>query len=180
MTEVGNDGAAKVYGCAKVPRIASKEEKQQFVIDKYEKRAFAPKSSCIPVERNCESQAPSETSRTESQSVSDFPVVRKASISEQRQIGRPDRPGEQPTKTGSAAQAVHITDAFFDDFFNELEDSQFQSKAVASLGDVEPSRVTPSLGGCDLDVFLNSTLSVAGPRQPDTNTEYAFDLEWPA
>merc|ERR1719336_2083363 len=41
MQEVGNLHSEEIYGAKKVDPCASKDSKQQFVVDKYEKRCFA-------------------------------------------------------------------------------------------------------------------------------------------
>merc|ERR1719316_1774020 len=44
MASVGNKGGNAIYGTEKVDPAASKEQKQRYVFQKYEKRAFASKS----------------------------------------------------------------------------------------------------------------------------------------
>merc|ERR1712014_240575 len=44
MREIGNDGAERMYGVAKIAPSVSKEEKQRFVEEKYQKRAFVGKA----------------------------------------------------------------------------------------------------------------------------------------
>merc|ERR1719329_244907 len=45
MAAIGNDAACKIYGTEKVDPAASKEEKQRYVSEKYEKRSFVSKSA---------------------------------------------------------------------------------------------------------------------------------------
>merc|ERR1712118_100063 len=136
-------GAEKIYGSAKVPPTASKEEKQKFVIDKYDKRVLLSQYPSSLPQLKCQSEAPSKTK--EHQHVSDAPIVRRATESHQ-QCGQ-GCPCEPQAKTSSTAQAVTIRDAFFDDFFNELEDSKFQSKSCMNLIDMKPAEQGGDLDG---------------------------------
>lgn len=179
MREVGNDGAEKMYGDSKISPTASKEEKQQFVIDKYEKRAFVNQCSPNRAQQKRESRVPPVTSPLVPQLGLNVPVVRRAGAPQPQQKIQPSRHHEQAIKTGSAAQAVPLTDAFFDDFFNELEDSKVQPKLSTHPSDVQTVEVKSSCQGSDLDQFLNSALAQGAPKQPTVKTEFAFDLEWP-
>jgi len=181
MRAVGNDGAEKTYGSAKVSPTASKEVKQQFVIDKYEKRTLKGQSPSFVVPQKCESRTSSKTVSMERQLVPDVPVVRRATASESQQKAFPLKEAAKAGYAPQAVQAVPIMDLFFDDFFNELEDSQFQSKLHKNLVEMHPTEVLSSCHGSDLDGFLNSTLKVAcaAPTQPTTKTHLTFDLEWP-
>merc|ERR1711865_164603 len=113
MQTTGNQGADAIYGTEKVNPGASKEQKQRYVSDKYEKRSFAGKSAPAVA------KTPSANVRTEQPELSvRIPAIadhlgNKATLSS-RQCG---------LVTVPVACKVAISDSFFDDFFNE--DSHF-------------------------------------------------------
>jgi len=151
MQTTGNQGADAIYGTEKVNPGASKEQKQRYVSDKYEKRSFAGKSAPAVA------KTPSANVRTEQPKLS----VRIPAITEH--VGnKTTLPSRQcGLATVPVACKVDISDSFFDDFFND--DSHFGNSPEPlkpNMIDTVQLAHPPCLsidGG--LDAFLNATLN---------------------
>lgn len=161
MKSVGNQGANEIYGSKKVDPHASKEAKQRYVVEKYEKRSFACKPSSARLE------APSNIPKEEQRK----PSAPRVNL--QMTNARPQAPQQRANvKVENVSTATEVTDSLFDEIFNEAEDSYFGASSVAlkSPGVGTQSSISPSCSPSDdgLDSFLNSTLSVSGPARHDT------------
>lgn len=175
MRRVGNDGAEKIYGDAKIEPTASKEKKQQFVIEKYDKRMFAS-NLCSPIEQSVpvkERGAAASTvdllsGLTDAPSTQDLPSVTRKCATSSETLCSQTWSNRQSANATQAARGVSITDSLFDELFNELEADTVHSK--------RPLHVASDNG---LDAFLNSAL-FASVAQPAPKADQLFDLEWPA
>jgi len=179
MRTMGNRHGDEVYGSEKVNPDASKEQKQRFVVEKYEKRSFVgkpmPAKTALPNPRDVRAD----------QQQPDKPVVREAERTESAgnaPIVAPETPSQQ-----AFASASHIPDAFFDDFFNEAENSYFGNLSVP-VKSSKPDIVVlapPASSDTDhnLDAFLNSTLHASTQPAPVTMSAYPARLDpfadWP-
>lgn len=150
MQAAGNLHGEEVYGAEKVDPGASKEQKQRYVVEKYEKRLLANKSTGMQVK-------PKKLDRILVSTQEQSPAVRKA------------EPATRNSKTASIESMQHVSsvrdrviavacettipDNLFDELFNEAEDSYLKSAlpVKAHIGE-------PTDGG--LDAFLNTALSV--------------------
>lgn len=163
MRTIGNQGGEAVYGVEKISPDASKEEKQRFVINKYEKLLFA--GSTRP-------KVAQTVSAKEEAAHQDAPVVRRA------EPAKPERNALPPAATiaavqpsASAAPAVLVADmseAFFDDFFNESQDSYFGASAVpvkSPATHIAPQSCTDN----GLEAFLNTTLHSNAQPAPNVS-----------
>jgi len=157
MKSIGNRGAEELYGSKQISPDASKESKQQFVTDKYQNRSFVGESKSAPT-KPVASVASVAVAAVASVAQPDKYVVRKAPIAEQAR-GTPTGTASTLPQPRVQAKAValpaEISDAFFDDFFNEAQDSYFGNASVP----LKSPEVAPCAGiDNSLDSFLNTTL----------------------
>lgn len=110
MQKVGNVSAESIYGSKKVSPDASKTEKQQYVLDKYDKRLFAITLSDVPQGQASEGAA----------------LVQIEDASRQQYRGR-DSATNMPSqcgrrfancgKSGPIARVAEVSDSLFDELF---------------------------------------------------------------
>jgi len=153
MQTTGNQEADSIYGTDKVDPGASKEQKQRYVSDKYEKRSFAGKSAPPVVVRTASANLRTEQPK---------PSARMTAATEHA------RNKEAPA--APVARKVDISDSFFDDFFNEASHFGNSPEALKSNAiDIVQIAHPPCLGDdSSLDAFLNATLNVS--TQPTSRT----------
>ena len=165
MQTSGNQEADAIYGTEKVDPRASKEQKQRYVSDKYEKRSFVGK--CVPAVAN----APAANVSAEQPKLS-------AQTSVAERVGNRTTPPSRHCGLAKAApppvaRKVDVSDSFFDDFFNE--DSQFGNSAEPLKSNlIETVQLAhppcPEIDSSSLDAFLNATLKAN--TQPSRETVY--------
>lgn len=170
MKSVGNRGGDEIYGAEKISPDASKEQKQRFVVDKYEKRAFAGKVAAAPAKTESPKTKFEQPSRS---------VVRRAEPLAPAAIVATEAPTPvrvQPS-TAPAALAAEIPSSLFDDLFNEAEDSYFGSPAAplkSSTANIVQHALLPcSAADNGLDAFLNSTLQVPAAKAASLTDPFA-------
>lgn len=169
MRSVGNQGGNDIYGAEKINPGASKEQKQRFVVDKYEKLSFAGKS----LSARRETASPREASRHPK------PLVpREAKVEVARNLPNDARPQASQQcavmKVGTVSTACEVNDSLFDELFNEAEDSYFGNSSVALK---PPSTSILSGGDNGLDSFLNSALSVNSQQVCPVKQGYPASLD---
>lgn len=143
MTSVGNVGAITIYGEKKIDPSATKEAKQRYVEQKYQQLAFAAGSASHMA------SGPSTLSRT---AVVDALVSKAAAVPSSGPASRLKNTASHSSQ--ASAKACLVSDTWFDEFFNEAEDSN-----VGKFNVVKPCSSTATEHSNDLDSFLNSTLS---------------------
>jgi len=161
MRTIGNHGGDEIYGAERINPGASKKQKEQFVVDKYEKRVFVGKSASGPIK-------PATVIAKVEQP--DKPLVRKVEPVEPMIVSK-----QVAAEIAPMARKVEIPDSLFDDLFNEAEDSYFGSSSLP----LKSSPATPTacpINDTSLDAFLNATLNVKSPAAPLSDP---FS-DWPA
>jgi len=156
MRTAGNLAAHEVYGVEKIHPDASKERKQRYVIEKYDKRSYvnaaAPPAKATSSTVKTEKAKPVPTPRVERLEHAANNVIVPSS-----QHGAYMKQGAPP-----AARKADIPDSFFDELFNEAEDSYLINSSTTlkppHVDIVQPTLVTCSQVDSSLDDFLNSTL----------------------
>jgi stromal membrane-associated protein len=135
MQTVGNFNAESIYGSMKTAPDASKTAKQQYVIDKYDKKLFAITLSDVPKSRATqESAAP----------------VRTEDVSRQQERGRDTRSQTQTCRrvasartSGPVSRVAEVSDSLFDELFADWSAPQVQKpEGVVTL---RPSNVLEDL-----------------------------------
>jgi hypothetical protein len=176
MRTVGNLGANEIYGAEKVHPDASKEQKQRYVLEKYDKRSFANKAAPAPAK-------PAETAGRIEQIQSSIPALRVERVGHAA-MAATVQSSQQDVHMGAgvppAARRADIPDSLFDELFNEAEDSYFGNSLTAlkpSSMDIVRANPTPCVhvDSC-LDDFLNSTLHVQGQSAPMAASKYPVSL----
>jgi hypothetical protein len=162
MQAAGNLHAEEVYGAEKVNPGASKEQKQRFVVEKYEKRAFAGKAASAQAN-------PQKNDRTTSATPEGLPVVRKTEPVPEKEKPVPMQYAPQ-AKVTHVARETTIPDNLFDELFNEAEDSYLSSRVMVKAGIAEPK-------DCGLDAFLNTTLSIEPEKKSAGRAGYPIHLD---
>jgi stromal membrane-associated protein len=167
MQTSGNQEADANYGTEKVSPRASKEQKQRYVSDKYEKRSFAGKSAPVVAHTlaiDARTEQPQQSARRP-------PVAERV----RQETTLPSRHcGLAKAAAPPVASKVDVSDSFFDDFFNE--DSQFGNSAEPLKSNlIETVQLAhppcPDIDSSSLDAFLNATLKA----NTQTSRETVFD-----
>jgi hypothetical protein len=119
MEMIGNQRGEELYGKEKVSPGASKEQKQQHVIDKYDKRLFVDK--------------PEPTSQHAN------PIVRKIDQTRQQpapseacRFGAKKQSSDLEKMTSSKLQAQEISQSLFDDLFAEAHETRLVEEVVVT------------------------------------------------
>jgi hypothetical protein len=150
MQTSGNQEADAIYGAEKVDPRASKEQKQRYVSDKYEKRSFAGKPIPAIAHTLVSLEQPKLSSRRPP--VAERVGNRTTLLSRHCELAEAASP--------PVARKVDVSDSFFDDFFND--DSEFGNSAeILKSILIEPVQIArPPCRDIDnsLDAFLNATL----------------------
>jgi len=156
MQTSGNHHGDEVYGAEKIDPLASKDQKQRFVVEKYEKRSLAGK----PPRAQAKPEKPvSVAARDEDR----LPVVRRS------EVVQPALHIDQiSAKVAPVARKANIPDSLFDELFNEAEDSYFGPTLPAKATVAEHTDKS-------LDAFLNTMLSVQ-PELKATTTRAGYPV----
>jgi hypothetical protein len=178
MQTVTNAGANTKYGSKKIDPAASKEHKQRYVVDKYEKLFF--------VDQHCPAAclAHAKTSVDAVRAEQSKPVVRKAAVATSAEVAT--RPCVQKSTAAPIACAAEISDAWFDDFFNEQpscekaaipakshEEAAFPEKANETS--VSKSAQLPlNYNSNSLDAFLDAALHVKSTPTSSSSSISAY------
>lgn len=160
MQTIGNRGGDETYGAERIDPGASKEQKQRYVAEKYEKRSFASKS--IGAQPKPEALIPRAEERTQ--------AVRKAEQAVRNSetlVATMPRAQVKPNSAGPIAGETNIPDTLFDELFNEAEDSYFGNASA-------PLKVSAD---SNLDAFLNTTLSVSTQPKAAAVAGYPISLD---
>jgi hypothetical protein len=176
MRTVGNTVANETYGAEKVDPSASKEQKQRFVVEKYEKLAFAGKSACAPA------HVVTEVEGTKAQQP-EFLVRRAAVEKPHRRIvmvpaGWPSQEAARvkPASRPAACEA-DLPTLLLDELFREADDGFCGSPPLKTSSMTIAQPIFPPCPSMDdgLDSFLNETLRIQ--KAPLTSTAYPANLD---
>jgi len=181
MQTVTKEGANKKYGSKKVDPAANKEQKQRYVVDKYEKLSFVNQHCPAPCLVHAKPDA--ETVKAEQSK----PVVRKATVAPSAEVAT--RPCVQKSAAARIACATEISDSWFDDFFSERpisekvaipanthERSAFPEKTNETS--VEKSAQSPLNDTTNnLDAFLDAALQIKSSPTPSSISAYPTSLD---
>jgi len=162
MSSVGNNGGNAIYGTEKVDPTASKERKQRFVVDKYEKLAFAGQSvSTVP-------RAMQKVMPTARQSEPSVQRADKLQVTNSMPIDMMSLSPPHLAKLSApiVPSACEVPSSFFDEFFNEAEDSYFGSSSPLKSPMQGPESLRTYEREIDLETFLDSTLKVNETTSP--------------
>jgi len=176
MRAVGNHGANEVYGAEKVNPTASKEQKQQYVSEKYEKRSFAGKPTSARAlktySQNARVEKPEPSIPRSDQAGLAGNATRDVAIVAPRNCSN--------MKGGAAPAVCKVPDSFFDDIFNEAEDGYFGNSLAAGKSHSTHVQIVsqPPLGNDNgLDAFLDSALNVKAPQARSKILDYPASLD---
>jgi len=147
MQTIGNRNAEEIYGTEKVDPSASKDQKQKYVVEKYEKRSFAVKSAKAFSEQDVLSRTVEERGLRKSQQAveKERVCVARSPFNECSQAKHSTRP---------VACKLDVPDSFFDDFFNEVEDNSHGKPPNQSETRVVQPQLRVSTSD-NLDAFLD-------------------------
>jgi len=172
MASVGNRAANELYGTQKVDPSASKEQKQRYVCEKYDKRSFLNKSALAAVESCTREQRPESPgcgreqkhSRKDTESIdvqADAKPTRQCSI----------------TKAATTPAASRVPDSLFDELFNEMDDSYFGSAALkpSAANIVQP--LTKDSFVNDSDIFFGAAFQPMNQTVQTEKSSYALDFD---
>jgi hypothetical protein len=169
MQTSGNRTGEEVYGSNKVDPGASKEQKQRYVVDKYERRLFASKS--------VSGQAKAEVAISKAKD--NAPIVRRTQpASEATEVQVQTNAHSKGSAEPVACKAI-IPDSLFDDFFNETEESYFGEPVKPCSAQIvqEHALQKQASSGNSLDDFLNSTLSTNSQPKAAKVAGYPVSLD---
>jgi len=153
MRSIGNQGGEDRYGKVKVSPDASKEKKQQHVVEKYEKRLFVDRPALASQHANS--------------------VVQKVEVTQHPTL--PSEPcglvakkqrSEFEKKAPSPSKAEEISQSFFDELFSEVHETRLVDEVVvAKAGDIAIK--SDSKQSSNLDDFFGS-MFCAESKAPTT------------
>jgi hypothetical protein len=171
MQTSGNRAAEEVYGSKKVDPGASKEQKQRYVVDKYERRCFASKQTS--------GQTKAEMSLAIIKIDDNVPMVRKTQPACEAKETQAQANVRDKVSSGPVACKARIPDSLFDDFFNESEYSYFGEPVTSCIAQIvqEPALQKQSSPENSLDDFLDSTLSVDSQPKAARIAGYTASLD---
>jgi len=176
MRTVGNLVAQEVYGAEKIDPTASKEQKQRYVMEKYDKRSFAHAAAPTPKAtltafRNEKAKPSIPPTQAESSG-----QMANSTVLPPFEHGLDMRQGVPP-----AARKADIPDAFFDELFNEPEDSYLtKSSTVLKPPCMDVAQTIPAHSSHvhnNLDDFLNSTLYASVLSAPTALPKWSASLD---
>jgi hypothetical protein len=148
MASTGNSIGNTIYGAEKIDPGASKEQKQRYVVDKYEKRALAAKAS----HTSSEAARKANTSQPKP----------RGERTDQVSTTQPEPSSERTEQVATMATAHEVPNSLtlFDELFNEKQDSYFGTTLpLKSTSHLHPDNLTCSSVDNDLDSFLNTMLN---------------------
>jgi len=159
MKSVGNQGALMKYGSRKIEPDASKEQKQRYVVEKYDKLSFASDAQHA-------TQTRLATAKDAKEVQSKGPVVRKVAVVPKCEPA-PSPTAKQPFG-GSSAQkttaapkacATEISDSWFEDFFRDsCTDSLVSTTELSTTPSLKTGPAPLSDASNNLDAFLDMAL----------------------
>lgn len=177
MQAVAKEGADNKYGARKIEPEVSKEQKQRYVVEKYEKLSFVTARSSST--HRGDDKAGIELVKTEADKpklVAHQPqlTVRKA---DPKAAPTPQQAAKHCVQKSAAAPmacAAEISDSWFDDFF---KDESCVQKSAIDAPAMKPIQQTTSKTDCGLDAFLDATLQLAVKPSPVTVSAYPAHLD---
>jgi hypothetical protein len=169
MQMQGNRIGEEVYGSKKVDPSATKKQKQQYIVDKYERHCFASKPSS--------GQAKPEAAVSKSNDVTS--IVRRNQQASEATVVQAQPNVYENVFAGAVACKANIPDSWFDDFFNETEGSSSAEPVKPCSAQIvkQPALQKQLSSGKSLDDFLNSTLSVKSQAKAANVAGYPASLD---
>jgi len=149
MRQMGNTGADRKFGAKKISPDAGKELKQSYVIDKYDRLAFASKAH--------ELSQPQVLSKKELETTGKVAPTGFASA----QTGTQDAP---------RSRAAEIKDSWFDDFFSD-------NAPAGKTAEQSLKQITSRSNDLGLDAFLDLTLQAKAEPLPAKLSAYPVRLD---
>jgi hypothetical protein len=147
MQTVGNRNAEKIYGARKVPPEASKQQKQEFVLEKYERKLFADMGAArmsAPVTPATGMSLSRPEPAAEVVKAAPAPPARNAAV------GLQGRRAVPVPRSAPVARVVEVPDCLFDELFADW--AQPVPAKVPTAPKAEINAVTPSTGLIE-DIF---------------------------
>jgi len=155
MLTIGNLRGEDRYGTEKVSPDASKESKQQHVVDKYEKRLFVGRAKLASRHANSVVQKMDQ-------------VRQKAVLSEPCGHAATNQRNEFANR---APKAQQNSQSLFDELFNETQETHFVDEVVvAKPGDIAVETAFDHDNNNNLDGFLDSVLLAQSTYTKMTNS----------
>jgi len=151
MRTAGNQHGNSRYGTKKMNPDASKEQKQRYVVEKYDKLSFVSQEGPAPCSANA------LTDETVVSVKHPTTTLRKASAVEMQ----PAQPFAPKTVTAPIACATTVSESWFDDFFKEDTVCCTNSAVPLKLNETHVSKSTEQPSNDmtqDLDAFLDIAL----------------------
>jgi len=171
MQSIGNRCGEDIYGAEKIDPDASKERKQRYVVEKYEKRSFAGKPAVAQVQTDSANPRAEQEQQQQQQ-----PVVRRTEPVKPRLNVRKVATTPAPQPCALVKAGAVIPDSLFDDLFADFDETQggyFQSSSQAlkssPMQNLPRAPANVSLNDHSLDAFLNTTLHVAAEKTTETD-----------
>jgi len=172
MQTAGNQGGNSRYGAKKIDPDASKQQKQRYVVEKYEKLSFVSEQCPVPCPAPCPAHAKTgmEVARVDRAK----PAVRKAAVV----ATQPTQPCVQTSMAAPIACAAVISDSWFDDFFKEEEVCCTNSTVPLKLTETPVVKTAPFYETTNsLDAFLDVALTAEAKPTPACISAYPANLD---
>jgi hypothetical protein len=178
MQAVAKEGANNKYGTKKIEPDTSKEQKQRYVVEKYEKLSFVSSKCSAPCKRDA---------KVGTQGVTADADKSKLEAKQPQLVVRKEEPAASPAHQQAAKQCVQksarlpvacaaeISDSWFDDFFKD--ESCVVAKSGATAAVVKPNEQAAPMADCGLDAFLDATLHAAVKPSPVAVSAYPANLD---
>jgi len=172
MTMMQTTGGNSKYGAKKIEPDVSKEQKQWYVVEKYEKLSFVSEQCPVPCPAPCPAHAKTgvEVARVDRAK----PAVRKAPVV----ATQPMKPCVQTSMAAPIACAAVISDSWFDDFFKDEEVCCTNSTVPLKLTETPVVKSAPFYETTNsLDAFLDVALTAEAKPTPACISAYPANLD---
>jgi len=166
MRQMGNTGADRKFGAKKISPDAGKELKQSYVIDKYDRLAFASKAHELSQPQSLSKKEIETTGKVAPTGFASAQPGKTASVGYDVSAKCP----APCTQDAPRSRAAEIKDSWFDDFFSD-------NTPAGKTAEHSLKQITSRSNDLGLDAFLDLTLQAKAEPLPAKLSAYPARLD---